>query len=1174
MSSNDFANRARRLVDDGQFQEAVKICRLGLLAQPKHLEGRLVLGSALVALSRFDEVLAEMRVALEIDGDSAAALTLKGEALLRKGESVQATEILERARALAPDDEDIRALYQEAAVAAASGVELEPEHEPPPGPGSEFELDRETKHYPINLPGSGVAGGPAPGPSPFEDEATIVADEEETRIGGFEPPSADDLTREGEGLEGQDERAPSPFETGEWFHAVRDEPSTRAALFSGRSSSSPETEPMPGVAPPPAVEARDERPTGRVDAHGLERVEGPTGQVAARDDRDQAAPAPPHGAASFPARASERAASAGPVGGASHVGDLPAPASVGTHPAQPAAGASARPPSSRTPSPHDDMRMIRAGLGLSAEQGAGKQGAKPEPTEMVAHERREGGPPRRSKLAAFAYVVVTAGVVAASVWGGFELRERRLAEEVEAARAVAEARAADDGFAGLRAAEAIYAEVLRSVEREDVRAALARTRAILAFEHGQGREEAIAAAHAVGDSTTDGAVASAYVALIEGRAAEARAAAESIDGWLGAYLEGQAALLSGDAEAAGAALSRASSAEDASPRALIAAASEARRRGEFERAASLLDQAVGEDPEAARWRIERARLAVARGDDEALDAHDDDLASLLNEPDDEISPRARALAGIARAEIAHARDRDAEVEDLLEALGSPDHSWRWDVAEVAAAMAFELGSLSRAEELAAHAAKAWPAREHGKLLLADVALARGELDAALQALSGLEAIGDSARALALRGRVHLLVGNLDEARADLDRALELETLREAQLSRAQLERMAGNPRDALEQLAPLRDGDDDPRLEAIFAGALRERGDMRRARRILGPLYERDDLGDAGAEVALEWARLSRASGDFDEAKEAYERVLGHSPRVELTLEVARFSIDLGEVHEASESLSALAEMAESNREILAVAGFAHALAGELETSEAYLERAEAAGSEPSALVARERGRIALLRRDAEAAVEALAEATEIDARNDEAWLLLITAHGVRGDGDAVQETVEAIVRRFGGDAVAELARGRNHLYHDRLDEAVETLEAASRALAEDNAAPRLQAEPFFWLGRVRYDLGELDDAIEALERATTLDPSHAAAHLLLGNVRFERERYEEAASAYEASLRFDRSSAQDAWFYLGDSAHRAGDEERAKEALAAYLEHEPEGDFADDAQRILDELD
>ena len=87
------------------------MCRLGLLASPTEIEGRLVLGKALMALSRFDEVLAEMRVTLELDTDNPRALALKGHALLRKGDALQASDVLARAMAAAPSDPEIRELY-------------------------------------------------------------------------------------------------------------------------------------------------------------------------------------------------------------------------------------------------------------------------------------------------------------------------------------------------------------------------------------------------------------------------------------------------------------------------------------------------------------------------------------------------------------------------------------------------------------------------------------------------------------------------------------------------------------------------------------------------------------------------------------------------------------------------------------------------------------------------------------------------------------------------------------------------------------------------------------------------------------------------------------------------------------------------------------------------------
>ncbi|MBA3818975.1 MAG: hypothetical protein H0X17_08800, partial [Deltaproteobacteria bacterium] len=113
MSQSDFVTRAQALVASGQYQEAVKVCRLGLLGRPTTVEGRVVLGQALLSLKRFDEVLAEMRVALELDHTSTAVQVLKAEALLRKGDAPGALEVLQRLRGQAPADPRIASLLDE-----------------------------------------------------------------------------------------------------------------------------------------------------------------------------------------------------------------------------------------------------------------------------------------------------------------------------------------------------------------------------------------------------------------------------------------------------------------------------------------------------------------------------------------------------------------------------------------------------------------------------------------------------------------------------------------------------------------------------------------------------------------------------------------------------------------------------------------------------------------------------------------------------------------------------------------------------------------------------------------------------------------------------------------------------------------------------------------------------
>ncbi|HEY0193865.1 MAG TPA: hypothetical protein VGC42_22265, partial [Kofleriaceae bacterium] len=157
MSQSDFVTRGQALVSSGQYQEAVKVCRLGLLGRPTTVEGRVVLGQALLALKRFDEVLAEMRVALELDHTSVPAQVLKGEALLRKGDGAGAMDVLGALRSQGVADQRALQLIAEAErIAGRSPPNASatiPRQGPHPGAGAAAPpADPATKHYPAADP--------------------------------------------------------------------------------------------------------------------------------------------------------------------------------------------------------------------------------------------------------------------------------------------------------------------------------------------------------------------------------------------------------------------------------------------------------------------------------------------------------------------------------------------------------------------------------------------------------------------------------------------------------------------------------------------------------------------------------------------------------------------------------------------------------------------------------------------------------------------------------------------------------------------------------------------------------------------------------------------------------------------------------------------------------------
>ena len=88
-------SRGQLLLSQGEYQEAVRVCRLGLLADPDNDAGRLVLAQSLLALKRSDEVLAEARTLLATNPFHSQALIVKAKALLQKGDFTQAEMSLE-----------------------------------------------------------------------------------------------------------------------------------------------------------------------------------------------------------------------------------------------------------------------------------------------------------------------------------------------------------------------------------------------------------------------------------------------------------------------------------------------------------------------------------------------------------------------------------------------------------------------------------------------------------------------------------------------------------------------------------------------------------------------------------------------------------------------------------------------------------------------------------------------------------------------------------------------------------------------------------------------------------------------------------------------------------------------------------------------------------------------
>ncbi len=92
--------RARAFYAGGEAAEAEAAARAALAANPGHLEARVVLGSALLALQRWDEAVAAFEPALEADPERADVRTRMAGALAGSGRSDEAVMMAEEAMSL------------------------------------------------------------------------------------------------------------------------------------------------------------------------------------------------------------------------------------------------------------------------------------------------------------------------------------------------------------------------------------------------------------------------------------------------------------------------------------------------------------------------------------------------------------------------------------------------------------------------------------------------------------------------------------------------------------------------------------------------------------------------------------------------------------------------------------------------------------------------------------------------------------------------------------------------------------------------------------------------------------------------------------------------------------------------------------------------------------------
>jgi tetratricopeptide (TPR) repeat protein len=486
-----------------------------------------------------------------------------------------------------------------------------------------------------------------------------------------------------------------------------------------------------------------------------------------------------------------------------------------------------------------------------------------------------------------------------------------------------------------------------------------------------------------------------------------------------------------------------------------------------------------------------------------------------------------AIAAYAwhRSAIASARN-EAERTGRLAAIGEAiarleGESGAADTALAArlhamAELEGEPGHRERAEALlAGHDASGDGASDH-RIATAYLALARGDVNAALQEVAPLQPSGpraaESARARAL---VAAAAGSLDQALTMAQAAVT--AMPDSPRHRALLVEIAA--RAGAPEPPPAPEGDDATPLHAARALATVWRGgatgDARR---------EADALLAASDATPFERARAtivrglaSAIEGDTPAARAA----LGEAAAVDGIGELSRMMIAEGYLiagaqADAQPIVTALpadvtADAAERARvhALVALAGNdANAAAAAIATAPDSPRRAWIEGRIATARTQVDTARTAFTRASAEAWIGVVAASDlallEVHAgRGAEAvaaieprladgatWPRVAAAAALAlsagGQGDRASTVVEAALAAHAGDPTLLAARGRVHLAAGRHAQAVESLTAALEGFPNDATLHRD-------LGLAQQALGHAAEARTALTRSAELDPSDAA---------------------------------------------------------------------------------
>lgn len=1313
MSQSDFVTRGQTLVASGQFQEAVKVCRLGLLGRPTTVEGRIVLGQALLALKRYDEVLAEMRVALELDHTSLSAQVLKADALLRKGDHHAAGEVLAKLRPQAASDPRIQQLIAEVERGGAR-PSMTASHPAVGflGPNAGESL---TKHYPNHGADDEITGnddGEDTG-GEFTRPTSLAAPTAKKRSGGVQAMSPDrtpppailavgdrsgtvEVDPEADGIELGDEddfgevaappsaskqraqvsappddargsvrratKSPKPqpavqrgkpkydvssveLDSNDMLEldentpppkgaAQRRGPGPGTAVRNAVKMPSGPLEPPPQALPPaplpasypasypapyPAPTPASVRPTAIAQA-----VQPPLAQQIAQQPhymQMQPLPQPPPpqrglNAASMPTAAampvpqlppsSASAANAARPTMALNAAQQQSAAAVdalfGAEPQQPAWGkatmlpggpgratAAANEPTSK---PGElDPRIAHAspvpGSGGSIPVNMFPESASTASGKPLKTGVRKG----RSRLAVAMWILIGAIVIGGGVFAGFQIRAMRLKKQIAAARDQAVDLAKTDTWLGWSGARDRLAGIAQASNTVDNRSALARARAVLAFEFGDGLAEAKSAIEKLaGQTNLDVTLARAYLALAQTDPVAAKAAADKTlelapTDAAALYVAGQAALIGGDYKAA---TTNLKAAQEREPRPLYAVglAHAIGATGGWDEALAAVDRALGQMPDHPGALIERAFLSVAGGRITPGNVVTAEIraslvkltaegAKALAEQPRGVSPVQVALANLALAQIDFVlHDANSATNDVTAALAVRADEQRFGEELTDTMLMF--GDLQRAKAVSAAALANWPGSRRARISQALVFVALGNPKEALDILTRNPEAASLPRGLAARGTAKLALGDLDGAKADFDAAIKkLPKLELALIGRTWIDLAADELDDARKRIEPVFNPNTASiALTTVYAAILRASGDPAQRDRARDLLVKVTTNGAVTPEVAraqLELARVARDTGDLRTAHGAYAEAI-RGGNTDARLENALLLIQDKEPSGGRDMIEALLKDAgpTPSANLLLEGARARMLAGDNAGAIQLLDQADKVPNVVRWQYDRERGRLALRRNDIAGAAQALIRALDSCGTDAETFLLAADTVSLDAKQTALLTKLKGLYpKRLEGTPEALVITGKLALVTENEAEAEKAYLAAVKAF--EKTTPRRAAQAHFGLAALFFLKNDFPNAKAQLEVVIPSDPTLYTAFLFSAAVEVELGGGPAVTKGFALANKAVQANPDyvDGWVQVGTYASRLGKKKELEEAITRVGALAPSSDALKELQAL-----